>query len=124
MADQSNTRLRAAVGRNIMLARQGRGLTEGALAELSGITPALLEAFEQGVKRPDASQQFALAAALQCSLGHFYGQAEQGTTSPVIAFTVPGPVQQLAALAQELQSDQLQALVLFVSSVVKKKRKH
>lgn len=124
MADQSNTRLRAAVGRSIKLLRQGRGFTESALAELSGIAPAVLNDIEEGERRPDASQQFALAAALQCSIGHFYRQAERAAALPVIAPTVPGPVQQLVALAQELSPEQLDALVLFVDSVVKKKRRH
>jgi transcriptional regulator with XRE-family HTH domain len=56
------------VGENIRNARQKAGLTQAYLAELAGVTQAMLCQIERGTKNPSLQLGAEIAKILNCSL--------------------------------------------------------
>ena len=56
------------VGENIRNARQKAGLTQAYLAELAGVTQAMLCQIERGTKNPSIQLGAEIAKILNCSL--------------------------------------------------------
>jgi transcriptional regulator with XRE-family HTH domain len=59
--------MRKLVGRNVKRIRQGKGLTQEQLAELSGFSQQYLSGLEQGRRNPTIVSLYELATALGVS---------------------------------------------------------
>ena len=57
------------IGENLRALRMKRGLTQGELAEMVGVTRAFLCQIERGTKNPSLQVSVEIARVLQCNLG-------------------------------------------------------
>lgn len=62
------------VGQKIKLARQAKGMTQGELGEMIGISAKTVSAIEVGRVEPAVSHMQALAAVLEEPIGYFVGE--------------------------------------------------
>lgn len=72
----SDAEYRQQVGRRVRLARTGRGLGQGAVAESAGVSRNFVSAVERGTQGLDAWRLRQLAAALGVSFGWLLGESE------------------------------------------------
>ncbi|MGB4076276.1 MAG: helix-turn-helix transcriptional regulator [Minisyncoccia bacterium] len=120
------------VGKRLRRRRRLLGMTQQKLAEAVGIKFQQIQKYECGANRVMASRLYALAVALNVPIGHFfdglqYSTEYKGSVTPAndegdvlsqretldlirAYYQIGAPLrQQLLALAQALQDDQLKA---------------
>lgn len=91
-----------AVGARIRIRRRWLGLSQRALAAPLGLTFQQLQKYERGSNRVSASKLVAIAAALDCSVGHLVGEdgaAPAAGAAQLAMLGLPGAMDLLDAYA-------------------------
>lgn len=73
LVDQYKDHLKE-MGNRIKIARQAKGMTQGEIADLIGVSSKTVSAIEVARVEPSISQMQALAAVLEEPLGYFTGE--------------------------------------------------
>ncbi|MCD8485024.1 helix-turn-helix domain-containing protein [Candidatus Woesebacteria bacterium] len=71
------------VGERIKIARQARGMTQGDLGKVIGISSKTISAIEVGRVEPSITQMQALSAVLEEPIGYFVGETASSVESKI-----------------------------------------
>jgi transcriptional regulator with XRE-family HTH domain len=97
----------------LKLARENRKLSQGELAQRSGLQPSAISHFETGSRSPSFDNLKKLADALEVSTDYLIGRSEQLTTS--------GPTAQtLFRHAENISSNDLELLESMAANMARK----
>lgn len=104
-----------AIGARIRLRRKDLGMTQGALADVLGVSFQQVQKYERGTNRVAAARLSLLAEKLDCTVSYLVGE-EEGTvkdTATLRALMTPGAAELLDAYAR-IPSGGVQRAVLAI----------